>query len=315
MNAVDSDRRQFCKNVIALGAGLGASALTNQGLTAESQPTPRRQGQSDPGIPLEVVFLGTGSPGIDLAESRGGACEIVFAHGEPLLFDLGHLGLAHLLQAGLHPADIRHLFFTHTFHYDHFCDFAGFIMCRTLHRNTAPLHIYGPADTENRIDVLLRQVFAEDIRAQNLLRQKLIQFHTLDKDTPVENPKWTVNAVHVKHGPHALGYRIDAGGQSVAISGDIAEAQGSPGRRIAGFPCESIEALARGSDLFIMDACPMHSSPQAVGEAAARTKPRKVVLTHVRDTASAREYKKTVQQIYGGEVIIAENLLRMRVGI
>jgi ribonuclease BN (tRNA processing enzyme) len=298
-----------------VGAGLGGVSIGNQTQAADSQPsTVIKRVQADPAVPLEILFLGTGSPGIDLAECRGGACEIVFAQREPLLFDLGHLGLAHLLQAGLHPADIRHLFFTHTYHYDHFCDFAGFIMCRTLQRDAGPLQVYGPADTRERVSLLLSQVYAEDIRAQNLIRRNLIQFHTLDKDTPVQNAQWTVRAVHVKHGPNALGFRVEAGGRSVTISGDIAEPQAGPGRRIAGFPCESIEQLAQGSDVFIMDACPMHSTPQAIGEAAVRAKPKKVILTHVRDGASGQECRKVVQQIFGGEVAVAENLSRVRVG-
>jgi len=312
MKTHKSDRRKFCKQIVALGVGLGAAhAATGQ--NPQTQPAVKTRGGGSPDIPLEVLFLGTGSPGLDLNERRGGACEIIFAHGEPLLFDLGHLGLANLAQAGVHPADIQRLFFTHTYHYDHFSDFDGFVMTRTLQRGSAPLQVYGPADTADRINLVLRQVYAEDIRAQNLVRQDTVTVHHVDSGVAVQTPKWTVTTVHVKHGPNALGYRIDAGDKSITISGDIAEAQAGPGRRIAGFPCESIEKLASGTDLFIMDACPMHSSPEEIGAAAARAKPGKVVLTHVRDTASARACRKVVQEAFSGEVVIAENLMRIRV--
>lgn len=314
MRTRESHRRTFCKQLVALGAGLGATLrATAQSSAPRTPPAFQTRGGGSPDIPLEVLFLGTGSPGLDLNERRGGACEIIFAHGEPLLFDLGHLGLANLAQAGMHPAAIRRLFFTHTYHYDHFADFDGFVMTRTLQRGLTPLDVYGPADTADRINLVLRQVYAEDIRAQNLVRQDTVKVHHVDNGMAVQTPKWTVTSVHVKHGPNALGYRIDVGDKSITISGDIAEAQPGPGRRIAGFPCESIEKLASGTDLFIMDACPMHSSPEEIGAAAARAKPKKVILTHVRDTASAKACREIVQKALGGEVVIAENLMRIQV--
>lgn len=313
MNPQKSDRRNFCTQIVTLGVGVGAAiSAAGQSPAPETQLAEKTRGSGDSGVPLEILFLGTGSPGIDLKEGRGGACEIVYAHGEPLLFDLGHLGLANLVQAGVHPAVIQHLFFTHTYHYDHFCDFGGFVMSRTLQRGAAALHVYGPADTRGRIDLLLRQVYAEDIRAQNLLRQDAVKVHQVEEGVAIQTAKWNVTGVHVKHGPNAFGYRIDAGGKSVTISGDIAEPQPGPARRIAGFPCESIEKLARDTDLFIIDACPMHSSPQEIGAAAARAKPKKVVLTHVRDTASAQACREVVQKAFGGEVVVAENLMRIR---
>jgi len=314
MKTHDADRRNFCKQVVTLGVGLGAAlTATAQSPAPKTQSAVTTRGGGDPDVPLEVLFRGTGSPGLDLNERRGGACEIIFAHGEPLLFDLGHLGLANLAQAGFHPADIQRLFFTHTYHYDHFADFEGFAMTRNLQRGPAPLHVYGPADTADRINLVLRQVYAEDIRAQNLVRFDTVKIHHVDNGVAFQTPKLTVTTVHVKHGPNALGYRIDAGGKSVTISGDIAEPQSGPGRRIAGFPCESIEKLASGTDLFIMDACPMHSSPEEIAAAAARAKPKKVVLTHVRDTVSAKACREVVQKMFGGEVVIAENLMRIRV--
>jgi ribonuclease BN (tRNA processing enzyme) len=129
--------------------------------------------------------------------------------------------------------------------------------------------------------------------------------------------KWKVTSTHVKHGPNALGYRIDAGGKSVAISGDVAEAAETEGvgpvRYIAGFPCESIERLAKGTDLFIIDACGKHNTPEKLAAAVVRANPRKVVLTHVQNTASAIIYRDKMKKVYEGEVIIAKNLMRIRV--
>lgn len=275
--------------------------------------------------------------------SAGGACEVVLAYGEPLLFDLGHLGLTHLVQAGLHPNDIRRVFFTHTYHYDHFCDFDGFMQIRALRRTplqrrniqtrqrrpqksrgesgrqfgggAGPLYVYGPADTKERIDLVLRQVYSEDIRVQNLVRRDAVKVQVANEGVACQAEKWKVTSTHVKHGPNALGYRIDAGGKSVAISGDVAEAVRDlgGGSRIVGFPCESIERLAKGTDLFIIDACGRHNTPEKLAAAVVRANPRKVVLTHVQNTASAVIYRDKMKKVYEGEVIIAKNLVRIRV--
>ena len=348
------NRRRFLGRMASVSAGIGTvlgratfASAQKRGLPPRSEPI------GDPNIPLEVILLGTGSPGIVLDEQRGGACEIVMAYGEPLLFDLGHLGLTHLVKTGLHPGDIRHLFFTHTYHYDHFCDFDGFVQIRVMPRvpqqgrnqgtaqrpgatpgerggqrpgaaamrrptrGAGPLFVYGPADTKERIDIVLRQVYAEDIRAQNLVRRDAVKVQVVDEGIAYETEKWKVTSTHVKHGPNALGYRIDAGGKSVAISGDVAEAAETEGigpvRYVAGFPCESIERLAKGTDVFIIDACGRHNTPEKLAAAVVRTNPKKVVLTHVQNTASAIVYRDKMKKVYEGEVIIAKNLMRIRV--
>ena len=359
MQKHNPDRRRFFRNILTLGAGAvvgGIEQVTAQD-NAGAGP-PRRLG--DPKVPLEVVLLGTGSPGIEPDEPRGGTCEVVYAFGEPLLFDMGHLGLQHLIEAGLHPLDIRHLFFTHTFHYDHYCDFGAFVQVRALPRTPTvrpnsgsrqatprrtpqpggpgdpapggpgnargrgggrgggwrgggPLFVYGPADTEERINLTLRGVYAEDNRAQGLVRRSAVKVNVADEGMVYETDRVKVTSTHVKHGPHGLGYRIDAGGKSIAISGDIAEPGQGGVRGIVGFPCQSIEDLARDADLFIIDACPRHSPPKEIAAAIERTQPKKVLLTHVQNRAIAAGYRDEVKKVYRGEVVIAENLMRVAV--
>ncbi len=354
MRTNNQNRRQFLSRIASVSAGVGAVLGPATFVSARQKGlAPRSESIGDHEVPLEVILLGTGSPGIALDEQRGGACEVVLAYGEPLLFDLGHLGLSHLVQAGLHPGDIRHLFFTHTYHYDHFCDFDGFVQIRLMPRvpqrernqgtaqkpkptpeeggrqrpgaavtrrptrGAGPLFVYGPADTKERIDLVLRQVYAEDIRAQNLVRRDTVKVKLANEGIVCQTEKWKVTSTHVKHGPNALGYRIDVDGKSVVISGDVAEAAETEGvgpvRYIAGFPCESIERLAKGTDLFIIDACGKHNTPEKLAAAVVRTNPRKVVLTHVQNTASAIIYRDKMKKVYKGEVIIAKNLMRIRV--
>lgn len=343
MHTRNESRRKFFGQMASVTAGAAVLGGAAHGSAQEESPAARREPIGDPDVPLEIILLGTGSPGIVMDERRGGACEVIVAYGEPLLFDLGHLAVHNLVEAGLHPNDIRYVFFTHTYHYDHFCDFAGFAQIRALRRvppkrpagpaaerpgprpgarppqrrgpGAGPLLVHGPADTKERIDLVLQQVFAEDIRAQNLVRRDAVKVHMADEGVACQTEKWTVTSTHVKHGPNALGYRIDAGGKSVAISGDVAEPSQDPGaaRRIVGFPCESMERLAEGTDVFIIDACGRHSTPKELAAAVVRANPKRVVLTHVQNTASGIIYRDEMRKIYEGEIVIAENQKRIQV--
>ena len=65
--------------------------------------------------------------------------------------------------------------------------------------------------------------------------------------------------------------------------------------------------------MFIIDACGRHSTPKELAAAVVRANPKKVVLTHVQNTASAVVYRDEMKKVYEGEVIIAENQKRIRV--
>ncbi len=345
---LNQNRRKFMSQMASATAGAAVLANAAQTEAQETRPAPaRREPIGDPSIPLEIIFLGTGSPGMVMDERRGGSCEVIMAFGEPLLFDVGHLALHNLAECGLHPNDIQYLFFTHTYHYDHFSEFGSFVQIRALRREppirqggaqgqgrpaepgqrparppqrnrgggAGPLYVYGPGDTQDRIDLILHQVYAEDIRAQNLVRRDAVKVHLADEGVACQTEKWTVTSTHVAHGPNALGFRIDAGDKSMAISGDVAEPSKDPNARprIVGFPCESIEQLAEGVDLFIIDTCGKHSSPKELAAAVARVNPGRVLLTHVINTRSGNTYRDEVMKVYKGEVTIAENQMRIRV--
>lgn len=106
----------------------------------------------------------------------------------------------------------------------------------------------------------------------------------------------TIRAIPVLHGTWkwAFGYRIDAAGRSIVISGDTR-------------PCEALEAAARGVDLLIHEVYPaahlaqesrpggddwirymraFHTSDRELGALAARALPKQLVLYHVTNRGS-----------------------------
>jgi ribonuclease Z len=68
---------------------------------------------------LLLTLLGTGTP--RPSRERAGSAYLVRVGGERLLFDCGPGSYARLLQTGVLPTAISHLFLTHL-HYDHCAD-------------------------------------------------------------------------------------------------------------------------------------------------------------------------------------------------
>ena len=139
---------------------------------------------------------------------------------------------------------------------------------------------------------------------------------------------WQVTADFVKHGvfPHApdfvwhcLGYRIEAEGKVVTISGDTV-------------PCEGIIRLAQGADLLIQ-CCHLPqravNSPLMryltdsilpasgqVGAIAAQAGVKKMILTHLSQAigkAEAAEVLADVGADFTGEVVLGTDLMVLEV--
>ena len=74
-------------------------------------------------VAIVVTTLGTGAPVLD--PNRFSQSILVEAAGHQLLFDTGRGAVLRLVQAGVQPAVVSQLFFTH-YHSDHTVGFADF---------------------------------------------------------------------------------------------------------------------------------------------------------------------------------------------
>lgn len=111
---------------------------------------------------------------------------------------------------------------------------------------------------------------------------------------------------------HCLGYRVEAQGQVVTISGDTV-------------PCPGIIGLARGADLLVQ-CCMWPESARTdpalliltetilpttaqAGQIAAAAGVKRMVLTHLSASISKEGALAEVRQYYPGEVLFGEDLL------
>jgi ribonuclease Z len=263
---------------------------------------------------LKVTLLGTGNPLVNL--KRSGPSQIVWVGAEPLLIDCG-LGTTHqLLRAGIDPARVRHLFFTHH-HSDHNMEYAGFVLS-SWQVGRPDLRVFGPVGTAELTRTLFDQLYAVDIAyraAQVCPREAMdIAVHEIDAGRVYDAGAWSVIAARVQHfaGLRCYGYRFEMAGQAVALSGDTTY-------------CESVVELARGASILVNNCSlslpperwrPLHHmladhqcTPRQAGRIAREAGARTLVLTHLQPEADVGWVLEEAATEFTGRIVVGEDLM------
>ncbi len=269
-----------------------------------------------------VVFLGTGTPGP--TPDRQGPSLAVVAGGRAYLVDVG-VGVVRQAAAAyakgvraLQPRGLRIAFVTHL-HSDHTIGLPDLILTPWVGGRTAPLELYGPPGISAMAENILK-AYEQDIQIRiNGLEQGnttgyKVNAHDIAPGVAYQDANVKVTAFKVLHGswPLALGYRFDAGGKSIVISGDTA-------------PAESVVENCNGCDLLIHEVYlrlpeggagstehwarymkAFHTSAPELADIATRAHAKALVATHlVGDPASLAE---ALKKGYAGKVTIASDL-------
>ncbi|MGE0352696.1 MAG: MBL fold metallo-hydrolase [Gemmatimonadales bacterium] len=297
-------------HTLALAAVLGGPAAL-----AAQQPAPPA---------AEVVLLGTGMPRPNPAAS--GPATAVVVGERVFLFDAGPGVERQLAAAGLPINGVSALFITHL-HTDHTLGYPDLVLTSWVMGRKGPMQVYGPRGLKRMTDHLLA-AYEEDIR---------IRIDGLEHEPPdgykvnateigpgvvYDRDGVTVTAFPVPHGSwaQAFGYRVDAGGRSIVISGDTR-------------PGEALERAARGVDVLVHEVYSeahlmpelrpgggdwprymrsFHTSDRELGEIAARARPALLVLTHIiRMGATDDELLAGVRAGgFTGKVVVGKDLER-----
>lgn len=267
-----------------------------------------------------VTLTGTGTP--RATPGRAGSGTLVRVDDAVLQFDAGRATLLRLAEAGVNAADLSALFLTHH-HSDHCISVPDLILGRWIERGS-PLRIHAPSGPLDAFGARVMDVWADDIAVRRTVsgRGELdYDWQSFDAaDTPI--PVWedcgvSVSAFLVDHAPvaPAVGYRVDAHGRSVVISGDT---------RI----CEQVETAARGADVLVHEASlpdhirthadpsiiDYHTAAADLGALAARADVGTLVLTHVQPAPDSPElvaaYESAVRGAgFTGAVLVGTDLL------
>ncbi len=287
------------------------------------------QQSSTPSKDVKIVFLGTGNP-IPNADRQGPSLAIV-ANGKAYLVDAGS-GVSRqansAFQRGipaLRPDDLDIAFLTHL-HSDHTLGLPDLIFTPWIVGRTKPLRLYGPEGTKEMAAHIL-EAFKEDIQVRTTGLESgdttgyKVDAHDVQPGNIYQDGNVSVRAILVKHGSwkEALGYRFDAGGKSIVVSGDTA-------------PAESVVDACLGCDALIHEVYSgraansqkpalsleqwmkyegaFHTSAPELGDIAARAKAKMLILTHWGLLGNAKEddMVREIRAKYSGPIVIARDL-------
>ncbi len=271
-----------------------------------------------------VVLLGTGIPRPD-PDASGPATAVVIGP-RVLLFDAGPGVMRQLRAAGLPINGVEALFITHL-HTDHTLGYPDLIFTSWVMRRFTPLRAFGPPGLRAMTDHLTA-AWAEDIviRTEGLEQEApggwRVDVREIGPGVAYDSGGVRVTAVPVLHGTwtHAFGYRVDAPGRSIVISGDAR-------------PSPALVEAARGVDVLVHEVYPegrlgpesrpggadwptymrqYHTSDVELGRIAAEARPRLLVLTHlVRMGGSDAELLAGIRRGgFGGSTVVGRDLGR-----
>jgi len=273
---------------------------------------------------MRIVLLGTGGPRPDLR--RHGPAIAVQVGDAHLLFDAGRGVVRQLVRAGVPLARVGPVFVTHH-HYDHIGDLADVILTTWLQGRPGALRVFGPEGMTDIVAALVERVYAKDIAFRSRGEPavggwKPVEARDVGAGLVCEGAGWRVSAEEVVHGHGlgiagfrwvCLGYRLEAEGKAVAISGDTID-------------CDGLDRLARGADVLVQCcyladaeitdphaerlARYVHTTSSVVGKIAARNGVGTLVLTHFREKSAVlmRSLEADVRRDWAGPLVLGEDL-------
>lgn len=293
---------------------------------------------------MELILLGTGSP--LPSGNRCGAGNLITSGDSTVLVNCGWGAARRLIASGVPLGKVNTIFFTHM-HSDHITDLPDLMMMRwTLGGATAPLTIYGPEGTREAVEGF-RAGLNPDVRyrfahhGEKLSREGI---EVIVHETPATGAvshvatvgDITVGAFEVNHRPvvPALGFRVEARGKSVVLSGDTKR-------------CDTLVQASKGADVLVSealhlgmmqdrinlarkngnervvgileDACNYHAPTRNVAEMARDAGVPRLVLSHLLppipdEGAVVDEFVAGMSDIYPGPILVARDMQRITVG-
>ncbi|HYC58558.1 MAG TPA: MBL fold metallo-hydrolase [Thermoanaerobaculia bacterium] len=270
---------------------------------------------------LIVLLLGTGYPRPD--PERAGPSTVVIAGDAWFVVDAGRGTTMRLAATDLKYANLRGVFLTHL-HSDHTAGLPDlFNTSWQFGRKTMPLELYGPRGTKKLANAML-DFFEEDIQLRRDVLERhpaagaTIRTHLVREGIVYDDGTVKVTAFAVDHRPvrNAFGYRFEAGGKTIVISGDTR-------------PNDNLVRYAKGADVLVLEAylpehflrvdtpdvaarlMRYHTSAEEAGELAARAGVKKLVLTHLIPANAEETFRERASRKFKGEIVVGRDLLRV----
>jgi ribonuclease Z len=275
---------------------------------------------------LRVHLIGTGGP--ELTPTRLGMSTLIEANGEILIFDVGRGALQNIYLSRIDPRTVTKIFLTHL-HSDHIEDLPSiWITPWFMFGRKARLEVWGPAGTGQMIEGM-RMMYGHDLehRANPVFKREYLDIavHEIAPGVAYEERGIKVTAFAVEHddGNPAFGYRIDAAGKSVLLSGDTTYSEnvvkfGSGADLIVSNVVAFSEPMTRAGILKpVLDKL---TTPEQAAAIFTKARPRLAVYSHIVKKELPGEegddviIKRTRAAGYDGPLIMGKDRMIIDVG-
>lgn len=247
-------RREFMKTATLGAVTMGVAATGLLGTVSEAQAAPPKLISHDHKQKFSVITVGTGNPIPD--QNRASACTMIQYNGKYYLLDTGN-GTNDVMAFNNYAfKDINAIMFTHL-HADHTTDFVDVMINRWM-TGGKEMQIMGPPRSGGYYNFMI-DFFADDLTYRQFRGIKRgitevgmfkgVDVTELTGDNSFQLDGMTVNTAALTHTMYNLGYRFEADGKVIVVSGDTS------------FDPNLIK-LAKNADVLVIDTGSTHSRVQ-----------------------------------------------------
>jgi len=269
-----------------------------------NRPAKREVMASKKGSRVDIYIIGSGTCVPSL--KRGSPALAIKIEDKTLLFDGGSGTLRQLLRVGIRFQEIDYLFYTH-FHPDHTGDLVHFLFASKYapaYQREEPFFIVAPTGFIEFYE-RLKGAYREWIVPREGLME-IIEIDTVgDSARKFEN--FTIYTCPIRHTENSIGFRIEAKGCAVVYSGDSDY-------------CDEFIRLAKDADVLICESAfpdgmkvSGHMTPSLAGKIGTLSQCKKLILTHFYPVCDEHDIYGQCRKEYKGELIIAEDLMKISV--